>query len=208
MSRFTQLALAASALVVSVSASAFASDLPNRKTVPVAPAPVYRPFSWNGVYGGYSTGSFTKDGQTAFSSPSGGALGITGGYNYQMPNNVVVGVEGDLAMANIKGSNGDSSEVRYMNTLRGRAGYAMDRVLPYVTAGYAGASTHDTVGGGSNDAYHNGWTAGAGIEYAFTDNWSAKVEGLYVGLDNQTIPGGGKSGADLGVYRLGLNYRF
>ena len=53
MSRFTQLALAASALVVSVSASAFASDLPNRKTVPVAPAPVYRPFSWNGVYGGF-----------------------------------------------------------------------------------------------------------------------------------------------------------
>ena len=95
-----------------------------------------------------------------------------------------------------------------MNTLRGRAGYAMDRTMPYVTAGYAGGTTHDDNGTSTTDTYHNGWTAGAGVEMALTDNWTAKVEGLYVHLEDKGFPGGGTSGADLGLARIGLNYRF
>ena len=32
-----------------------------------------------------------------------------------------------------------------------------------------------------------GWTAGAGVEWAFADNWTAKVEWLYVNLGNGTV---------------------
>jgi len=81
-----------------------------------------------------------------------------------------------------------------MNTLRGRLGYASDRVLPYVTAGYAGGTTHDDTGS-TADTYHNGWTAGAGVEMAITDSWSIKGEGLYVRLEDKTYPSGGQSGA-------------
>ena len=213
MSLIARLSLAASALVLA--SSAFAADLPSKKKAPTAMAPIAMPraYSWNGVYGGinggFGGGNFTQDGKNAFGNPSGGAIGFTGGYNYQMPNNWVLGVEGDLGAANIKSSSTvGTSELRYMNTLRGRAGYAMDRTMPYVTAGYAGGTTHDDNGTSTTDTYHNGWTAGAGVEMALTDNWTAKVEGLYVHLEDKGFPGGGTSGADLGLARIGLNYRF
>jgi outer membrane immunogenic protein len=211
MKIFARMGLAASALLIT--SATFAADLPAKKQ---APAPMSqsmsRAFSWNGVYGGfnggYGSGNFTSDGKGAFGSPSGGLLGLTAGYNYQMPNNWVVGLEGDIAMGNIKSSgNTGSSELRYFNTLRGRLGYATDRILPYVTAGYAGGTTHDDTGS-TSDTYHHGWTAGAGLEYAITDNWSVKGEGLYVRLEDKTYPNGGNSGADLGIARIGLNYRF
>ena len=214
MSMIAKLGLVASTLLIAT--TAFAADLPSKKKAPmasVAPMAAPRPFTWNGVYGGinggFGSGNFTQEGRDVFGSPSGGLLGVTGGYNYQMPNNWVVGVEGDIGMANIKASTTGSSELRYMNTIRGRLGYAMDRSLPYVTAGYAGATSHDENLGVSADTYHNGWTAGAGIEMALTDSWSAKIEGLYVHLEEKGIPGAiGQSGADLGIARVGLNYRF
>ncbi len=211
MTLIARIGLTASSLLLA--SSAFAADLPSKKA-PAAMAPIAMPrsFTWNGVYGGLNgalaAGNFTNEGKDAFGNPSGGALGFTGGYNYQMPNNWVLGVEGDLGMANVKSSSaGGSSELRYMNTLRGRVGYAMDRTMPYVTAGYAGGTTHDDTGS-TADTYHNGWTVGAGVEMALTDNWSAKVEGLYVRLEDKSFPGGGTSGADLGLARIGLNYRF
>jgi outer membrane immunogenic protein len=213
MSLIARIGLAASALVLA--SSAFAADLPSKKKAPVAMAPIAMPraYSWNGVYGGvnggFGGGNFTKDGKDSFGNPSGGTIGFTGGYNYQMPNNWVVGVEGDLGVANIKASGtGGSSEIRYMNTLRGRVGYAMDRTMPYLTAGYAGGTTHDDDGSSTADTYHNGWTTGGGVEMALTDNWTAKVEGLYVHLEEKSLPTTGTSGADLGFARIGLNYRF
>ena len=211
MSVMTRMCLTASALLLGT--SAFAADLPSKKA-PAAMAPIAMPraYSWNGVYGGFSGGygggNFTQDGKDTFGNPSGGLLGLTGGYNYQMSNNYVLGVEGDFSIANIKASNLGSSEVRYLNTVRGRLGYAMDRTLPYITAGYAGGTTHDDYLGSTADTYHNGWTAGAGVEMALTDTWSAKIEGLYVRLDSHGYPNGGSSGADLGLARIGLNYRF
>ena len=61
-----------------------------------------------------------------------------------------------------------------------------------------------------------GWALGGGVEYAFTNNWTAKIEGLYVDIDRgnklrwrpaaaSTRP---SSGTDFGVVRAGLNYKF
>src|SRR5262249_27176251 len=33
----------------------------------------------------------------------------------------------------------------------------------------------------------SGWTGGGGVEWAFADNWTAKVEYLYVNLGNGTV---------------------
>jgi opacity protein-like surface antigen len=83
----------------------------------------------------------------------------------------------------------------------------MDRVLPFVTAGYAGGNTKDTVTT-SSTSYHNGWTVGGGAEFAITGTWTAKVEGLYVHLEPASLPTTGESGMDIGLARAGLNYRF
>ena len=60
-----------------------------------------------------------------------------------------------------------------------------------------------------------GWTAGAGVEFAFAGNWSTKLEYLYVDLGNSQI-GVSTAGANATidrrftnhVARVGLNYRF
>ncbi|MDB5642962.1 MAG: hypothetical protein JWN07_2279, partial [Hyphomicrobiales bacterium] len=86
--------------------AASAADLPRRS---VAPAPYYaaKSFTWTGVYAGlnagYNFGKMSNSAKGAIGSVKGGSLGGTVGYNHQIQN-VVVGVEGDLAAANIHGS--------------------------------------------------------------------------------------------------------
>ena len=196
-----------------LSTSVLAADLPSKKAPP-SPVAAVMPYNWNGGYGGfvggYGSGSYTKNGSTSFDDASGGSLGVTAGYNYQMPNNYVVGIEGDISWSNMKGDgviSGNKSELESLGTLRGRLGYAMDRVLPFVTAGYAGGNTKDTVTT-SSLSYHNVWTVGGGAEFAITGNWTAKVEGLYVHLEPASLPTTGESGMDIGLARAGLNYRF
>jgi len=52
-----------------------------------------------------------------------------------------------------------------------------------------------------------GWTAGGGIEYAFTSNWTAKVEYLYVDFPSPNIAGGTFKFTD-NLIRGGINYKF
>jgi len=57
-----------------------------------------------------------------------------------------------------------------------------------------------------------GWTAGAGVEYAFTPNWTAKVEYLYVDLGNLSCNLNCASGTSVtlteNIVRAGINYKF
>ncbi len=75
----------------------------------------------------------------------------------------------------------------WLATARGRAGYAADRVLFYGTAGGAFANVQTTFNGVQTSHTQSGWTAGAGVEWAFADNWTAKVEYLYVNLGNGSV---------------------
>jgi outer membrane immunogenic protein len=72
-------------------------------------------------------------------------------------------------------------------TARGRAGYAADRVLFYATAGGAFANVQTNFNDTTTTHTQSGWTAGAGVEWAFADNWTAKVEYLYVNLGNGSV---------------------
>lgn len=231
--------LGAFAALAMVSAAS-AADLP-RKSAPqtfVAPLPI---FTWTGFYvginGGYlfDTGNSrnTNFGFGNSSSGDGFTIGGTVGYNQQF-GNIVVGIEGDLSYVDQNrrndnfffgnfGNNFGSNEMSYLGTVRGRIGYAFDRVLVYGTGGLAFADQNNNnanfgFGGGSNDEVKFGYTVGGGIEYAFTNNWSVKAEYLYYDLGssrNNTFfvgPAGGffsnNSDNRGSLIRAGLNYRF
>jgi outer membrane immunogenic protein len=63
---------------------------------------------------------------------------------------------------------------------------------------------------GLSESHTNaGWTAGVGAEFGFAQNWSAKVEYLYVDLSNNNFSiTGVPNGYHFGVLRAGINYHF
>lgn len=198
-----------------VAASAFAADLP-RKGTPPAPAFTRAPaFTWTGFYvgvnAGYGFGNMTGRGSGIFSDPRGFIGGGQIGYNHQI-NQFVLGVETDLQYSGMSEKNAASkAAIPYFGTVRARAGVAFDRFLPYVTAGYAygGSRVTDIGAGRKSTALHHGWVVGGGVEYAFTNNLTAKIEGLYVDLGEKSVLGGTrKVGSESGIIRAGINAKF
>ena len=101
--------------------------------------------------------------------------------------------------------------------MRGRVGYAWDRVLVYGTAGGAFANVQAAAGFlPFSNSTQVGWTAGAGVEYAFAPNWTAKVEYLFVDLGNAscgpascgTLTGNTTVTLNENVIRGGVNFKF
>jgi outer membrane immunogenic protein len=210
-----------------------------------------------GVNAGY--GWHNDDNATAVGVPAGvvgvgsvpGNDGFVGGgqigYNYQI-GSFVVGLEADLQWADLGGSNGSATfppqwafygfepagaagGIDWFGTVRARAGVAFDRALIYATGGFAYGGSDDNNDFFSNDDdVRTGWVLGAGVEYAFTNNLTAGIEGLWVNLDNDNntfvgssvrsgIVGGERTavevaGADRNnendffVARAKLNYKF
>jgi outer membrane immunogenic protein len=166
-------------------------------------------------------------------------IGGTIGYNYQISPNFVAGIEADLAWMDLgKSVVGGvaplgvtlSQDMTYFGTVRGRLGVTFDRFMVYATGGLAFGDTKSTttitVPGslwtGSKNDTRFGWTLGAGVEYALTNNWSTKIEYLYydLGKQNYASPLVAGPGVGAGVFgqtksenrgnivRAGLNYRF
>jgi len=210
--------LAATAFSVAGLTAASAADLPSR----VAPAPIYTPvpiFTWTGFYVGVNAGigfNNSDDGDLVFGGvpiigdsddDAGFVGGAQVGYNYQI-GSFVVGLEADIQYADFGGVNYDfgpfgiyeNNNDDWFGTVRARAGFAFDRALIYATGGWA--FTDD----------RNGWTLGGGLEYAFTDNLTAKIEGLYVNLESDDFTFAGTTfrtgDTDFGVFRAGLNFKF
>jgi outer membrane immunogenic protein len=92
----------------------------------------------------------------------------------------------------------------------------MDHVLVYGTAGGAYANIKaslDALPWASTSEL--GWTAGAGVEFAMTDNWTAKVEYLFAdfqkascGLGNCLAVPPASVNFDESMVRVGINYKF
>jgi outer membrane immunogenic protein len=213
---------------------------------PPAFAPV---FSWTGFYLGGNLGAGWSNGSVTDSVPPVGLGGnwsannnttfVGGGQvgaNYQFGGGFVVGVEGDFDwFANnnnsvtvlgttIQGSNNG----RWLTTLTGRLGYAFDRVLVYGKGGGAWVGSNNfavtNVATGSSVSFANnntntGWTAGAGVEWAFYNNWTARIEYDYVGLSDATftvpatspvLPGDvfTTNNRNIQLVTVGINYLF
>src|SRR5262249_15495201 len=89
------------------------------------------------------------------------------------------------------------TQSNWIGTVRARAGYAWDRVLLYGTAGIAGANVQTSLSGlPPQTNFKAGWTAGAGLEWAFAENWTFKVEYLFVDLGNAVCNHGYSCGFD------------
>jgi outer membrane immunogenic protein len=217
------------ALGLIAAGAATAADLPARKG-PVM-APIYAPvFTWTGFYvganAGYGFGKVKSRGWNAVGTLFGDTDGFVGGgqigYNYQV-GQAVFGLEADFQGADLKAGPSwagfgvvGNSKVEWFGTVRGRIGYAFDRFLPYVTGGYAYGNVKTTLAPGlgingfnGDSNTHSGWTVGAGLEYAITDNLTVRGEYLYVDLDKKSIFGtAAKVGHEFSVVRAGLNYKF
>jgi outer membrane immunogenic protein len=181
---------------------------------------------------------------------SGGLAGGEYGCNQQFGGNWVFGVEGDWSWTNKRGNSNetglagvlagttawnDETRERWISTSRARVGYTWDRTWLYVTGGFASANVEARVnvplGAPLGLAVPTtfvdrhtlyGWTVGAGLEYAFWNNWSIKAEYLYVRLENQAYQFLGtpllgtpvanfQRGAlnlDNHIVRVGLNWRY
>jgi outer membrane immunogenic protein len=237
MRRYTLAALAAAGIALGFVQAASAADIAR----PVYKAPVIVPaYNWTGFYIGGNVGYGTGDiNATAFGY--GWSTGIDGwfaggqlGYNWQGAGSPwVFGIELDSQWSNIEANatavsgnivGNAFSTLDYFGTARLRLGYAWDRVMVYGTGGLAwgnneigfGATANNGFAVGTNQSNtHVGWTVGGGVEWALVDNWTAKVEYLYVKLDNETyfantVGSGLGFDADLDVHtiKVGLNYRF
>ncbi|MDB5574304.1 MAG: cell envelope biosis protein OmpA [Tardiphaga sp.] len=202
----------ASLALIAISAPANAADM--ALTAPMVRAA----YDWTGLTLGFHTGYAGGDygpgtnpllARGEVFPP--GLLGLTGGWSVgltrQCTNNAVLGVEGDISF----GGPVDQARLTprpfttstdYVATLRGRAGYAIGTVLPYVTAGLAIGGTQINISDGNGGIAgvrpqtHFGWTAGVGIEAALGGHWSTKLEYNYIDL-------GGRS-TDLGDLGLGV----
>jgi outer membrane immunogenic protein len=195
-----------------------------------------------GVFGGFNAGDVNYD----IISPTGTALyygnpeinglfgGADAGVNYQLDNGFVVGAEADIAASSTEGAaqmyfaaTGLSAlatvrgTVSPMASLRARAGFAVDRFLPFVTGGVALAQTSfEYVTAGTTpfilpglDDVQLGWTVGAGLEYAVTENISARAEyrfSQFDGSEKASPALGGTEKASFHTHdaRIGLNYHF
>jgi outer membrane immunogenic protein len=186
-------------------------------------------------------------GRTAGSAGRLNSNGFTGGgqagYNWQT-GHFVFGVEADIE--SLGGSTSrtldlvnfglpgpgfnltqQSSSPQWLATFRGRLGFAADRVLFYGTGGVAVGKVNyfdlQTFGGapsqgGSTSNVQTGWTAGAGVEWAFANQWSLRGEYLHVDLGNSSFTSVNSAvpaavithnhnfTTDIG--RLAINYKF
>ena len=178
-----------------------------------APYTVNQPlnaYSWAGPYLGGNLGYAWGSVDNNPTKPSGFAGGVQAGYNWQQNGPWVFGVEGDIQAS---GAEQTFAPWKFSNpwfgTLRGRAGYALNNVLFYGTGGLAFGGLRAEALNLSETQWAAGWTVGAGAEIGITQNWSAKVEYLYVDLnDKQFALTGMPNGYQFSVVRLGVNYKF
>lgn len=221
--------LSASTVAILMSAgSAWAAD-----AIVYEPAPEIIPgFTWTGAYigvqGGYGWTELSDDGDSLLADETddgsdsldldGGFLGIYGGFNYQW-DRVVLGIEGDINKAWMDESfgfaGGDAEvELEWFGSVRGRLGYAWDRTLFFATAGVAFAHVNYDLDefDFSDDEDFVGWTAGVGVEHAFTDNLLARAEYRYYDFGSEEFgnidTGTGDLELDMQTISLGLAYKF
>jgi outer membrane immunogenic protein len=223
-----------------------AAELPV-KAPPAPPPPP--PFTWTGLYIGGNVGVVVAEshwtdslfgldwGRTSDTRFMGGGQV---GFNYQfVGSSFVLGAEAQFDWAG--NGNGVSavgplghgfqitSNDNSITTAAARIGFAaLDRALFYgkVGGGWVGnngftvtdLTTGQAFNGGTSHTV-SGWMAGGGIEAAFSDNWSAKIEYDYIGLGSRTftLPGviipalAGDtitSNHNVQMVKFGINYRF
>lgn len=170
-------------------------------------------------------------------SPDAVNVGAFAGYRHQYSNNIVVGIEGDInvligdrAIANYVNIGGGFAsattginDYKWDGSIRATLGYAMGRFLPYITGGFsfieekgcaAVINTTVCVANTFFGSTRTGWTLGAGVAYAVTNNLVLNAEYRYAdyGSKNITMPtfisGRQTSTAETHRVQVGLSWKF
>jgi len=208
---------------------ALAADLAARPytKAPAYVAPIY---NWTGFYiGGHIGGAFAGDNSLAGSD--GRFLGgVQGGADYQFAPSWVIGAEVQYSWL---GSNNNgvlfpggtlvTSNSDQLGSVTGRIGYTWGPALLYAKGGYAWKDGNNLnvrdasgvpVAFTTNGNHRDGYTVGAGLEYLFAPNWSAKVEYQYYNFGSTTFTSGQpdivgvRFRDDEHSVKAGVNYRF
>ena len=163
--------------------------------------------------------------------------GVQAGYNWQFWGSGLLGIETQWSWSDIDGTTpcivvfACRTETKWVGTLAGRLGFTADRALIYVKGGVAWAKSDYSIalnlpGFAISSAVSDtrvGGMWGAGVEYAFAPNWSAKIEYNYIDFRNEsyifpftinviqfpiTINAHADIEQKLHLIKFGLNYRF
>jgi outer membrane immunogenic protein len=216
--------IASGAVAIGMANPAAAADLPARPW-DKAPAPMVSPmYDWTGFYVGANGGGgwarkcwdltvpVLAPGTDGCRSSSGGVAGGQVGYRWQT-GTIVFGLEGQGDWAGLSGSGiglttgfTDRSRLNSFGLFTGQLGLAWDNALFYLKGGAAVTnSRYDifTPAGvtlASASATRWGGTAGLGVEYGFTPNWTFAVEYDHIFVDPAlttfTTPAGGLFATD------------
>lgn len=230
MKRITT-ALLATAAAAGLMSSAYAADL-------IIEEPVVDNFAvsdvWSGAYVGAHVGwgwgnvdvteaNGDLDDIGSYSL-TGWLAGVQAGANVQM-DNIVFGVEGDIAWTDITGDSDDADEdvlgtdIKWLGTVRGRLGFAADTFLLYGTAGVAFAGvdswmidTWDPETFTISDTRF-GWVVGVGAEAMVAENVSLKAEVLYhdFGAEDFSFDDGDETATQslsVTTFKVGVNFHF
>jgi outer membrane immunogenic protein len=223
-SRGYLLATASGVAAAAAAGGAHAADMRLPAKAPYTPPPPVA--SWAGWYIGANVGAAWQSGtfdQNNFVSgtPKGRATthatGFTGGgqigYNWQS-GNFVYGLEADInGIAGTGGATGSagkqfSNRIRWLSTVRGRAGFAFGGAmdyLAYATGGVAFGGVKNSTSEPAPSAgccqksiskTNVGWAIGGGLEHLLSPNWIVGIEALYVDLGNN-------SGHENGTFKTG-----
>jgi outer membrane immunogenic protein len=223
--------LLGTAAFIAFAAPAFAADLPPR---PYAKAPAYTApevvYNWTGFYiGGNVGGAFA--GNSSLDGNGGRFMGgVQGGFDYQFAPNWVIGAEAQydwLANKNngvlFPGGTLVTAKNNQLGSATGRFGYTWGPALLYAKGGFAWRDNNNIgvvnaaglpVPFATSGNRKDGYTVGAGLEYMFAPNWSAKAEYQYYNFGNTTFTTGPadivgtRFRDDEHTVKVGVNYRF
>lgn len=214
-----------------------------------APIVVAAPaFSWAGAYiggqvgygwgrsdfSGHGAEEFHDQGHSLRFKPDGFLGGLYAGFNFDMGNNFILGIDGDVTYNDLESglwgpdlegdeSSGINNKLRWSGVVRARLGVSMDRWMPYLAGGVAFGDVKNTAwetdGGNIYSASQSktltGWTAGAGVDYAATDNVIVRLEYRYTDYgsknfdaDTEHIGFETRNKFKMHDIRLGVAYKF
>ena len=190
---------------------------------------------WEGFYAGLNAGGLWRNTDASIGenntgggfngNGSGFVGGAQAGYNYLLGPALLgaeIDFQGSTLTQSISGGAGPSfigatSAIPWFSTFRARAGYPIGSVMPYLTGGavwgHQTLSGIDSISGPFNASNNFGtWTAGAGVEGRLSDQWSTKLEYLYMGTPDTSLSTPATTSISEhsvgNLLRVGLNYRF
>jgi len=163
--------------------------------------------------------------------------GVQGGFNWQFAGSWVLGAEAQFSWSDLSGtattvsvpfptvSSTVTARVKDFTLATARLGYAWNNWLFYAKGGGAWGQGNsngvvNTAAGlfetTSSNTTRTGWVAGAGLEWGFAPNWSAKLEYDHIDFGSQNItvtgtvngPATYRSSERIDLVEGGVNYRF